>query len=91
MPPDRFVSDTNLVSEFGSYFFVLGPLLTFSILLSEIAREKELRLRQGLSVVGVSHSVFWLSWFIVGVVFNALITLILCITGLLCKFDYFYN
>lgn len=45
MPPDRFVADSNLVSEFGSYFFVLGPLLTFSILLSEIAREKELKLR----------------------------------------------
>jgi hypothetical protein len=45
MPTDRFVADSNLVSEFGAYFFVLGPLLTFSVLLSEIAREKELRLR----------------------------------------------
>lgn len=44
-PPDRFIKDTNIVSQVGSYFFCLGPLLTFSILLSEIAREKELKLR----------------------------------------------
>jgi hypothetical protein len=45
---DRLIKDTNLVSQLGSYFFVLGPLLSFTIILNEIVREKELRLRQGL-------------------------------------------
>jgi len=45
---DRLIKDTNLVSQLGSYFFVLGPLLSFTIILNEIVREKELRLWQGL-------------------------------------------
>lgn len=42
---DRFVKGTNMVSQIGAYFFVLGPLLGFTILLNELVREKELRLR----------------------------------------------
>lgn len=43
---DRFVKGSNVVSEMGAYFFLFSPLLGFSILLNEIAREKELKLRQ---------------------------------------------
>ena len=43
---DRLVKESNLVSQLGGYFFVLGPLLSFTIMLNEIVREKELRLRQ---------------------------------------------
>jgi len=42
----RMIQGLNLVSQIGAYFFVLTPLLTFTILLNEIVREKELRLRQ---------------------------------------------
>ena len=38
---DRLVKDSNLVSQLGGYFFVLGPLLSFTIILNEIVREKE--------------------------------------------------
>lgn len=46
MLTDRFMRDANIVSQIGSYFFVLSPLLSFTIVLNEIIREKELRLRQ---------------------------------------------
>jgi hypothetical protein len=85
------VSGINLVSQVGNYFFVLTPLLTFTIFLNEIVREKELRLRQGLSVVGVKHGVYWMSWFIVGVIFSAMTSAILVLSGLLCQFDIFWN
>lgn len=42
----RMINHLNLVAQVGAYFFVLTPLLTFTILLNEIVREKELRLRQ---------------------------------------------
>jgi hypothetical protein len=42
---DRVIKDVNLVAQIGGYFFVLAPLLSFTILLNEIVREKELRLR----------------------------------------------
>jgi hypothetical protein len=60
------------MGSFGAYYFTLGPLLTFMILLQEIAKEKELKLRQGLNVVGVSHVTYWISWLIVGFVLNFL-------------------
>jgi hypothetical protein len=43
---DRLQKDSNIVAQLGGYFFVLGPLLGFTILVNEIVREKELRLRQ---------------------------------------------
>lgn len=42
---DRVIKDTNIVSQLGGYFFVLGPLLSFTLILNELVREKELRLR----------------------------------------------
>lgn len=86
---DRLIMDVNLISQLGGYFFVLGPLLSFTIFLNEVVREKELKLRQGLSVVGVNHTVYWLSWIIVGLVFSVMTSLSLVISGLLCGFDYF--
>jgi len=88
---DRLIKDTNLVSQLGAYFFVLGPLLSFTIILNEIVREKELRLRQGLQVVGVGHSVYWASWTLVGLAFAGVTTVILLFTGLVCQFDVFWN
>lgn len=66
-PIDRFVLGTDIVFYFGSYASVLGPLLTFAVLLTTIAREKDQNLRKGLTVVGVSHTSFWTSWFIVAI------------------------
>jgi hypothetical protein len=45
MPPDRLTKDTNIVAQFGLYFFVLGPLFIFSSILIELSKEKELKLR----------------------------------------------
>lgn len=70
---------------------MLGPLLSFTILVNEIVREKELRLRQGLQVVGVGHSVYWLSWIIVGIIFSFLTTVVLIAMGYVCQFDVFWN
>ena len=42
----RMVNGLNLVAMIGAYFFVLTPLLSFTIMLNEVVREKELKLRQ---------------------------------------------
>ena len=41
----RMINGLNLVSQIGVYFFILTPLLTFTIILNELVREKELKLR----------------------------------------------
>ena len=78
------IQGMNVIASTGSYFFILTPLLTFTIFLNELVREKELRLRQGLSVVGVSHSVYWISWLLVGIAFSALTSFALGVMGVIC-------
>jgi hypothetical protein len=41
--------------------------------------------------VGVNHSVYWISWVVVGVVFSTLSTLVLIFAGMACQFDVFFN
>lgn len=41
----RIIQNMNLVAQVGAYFFILTPLLTFTVFLNEIVREKEMRLR----------------------------------------------
>jgi hypothetical protein len=88
---DRIIKDMNLVSQLGGYFFVLGPLLSFTIFLNEVVREKELKLRQGLQVVGVNHTVYWLSWIISGIAFSMMTAVSLIVSAMICGFDFFLN
>jgi hypothetical protein len=54
-------------------------------------REKELKLRQGLSVVGLSHSSYWLHWIITGIFFSIVVSLTTIIIGVICQFQLFFN
>ena len=45
MPPDRMNRDTNMIVMFGLYFLVMGAMFLFTTLLSDLSREKELKLR----------------------------------------------
>lgn len=87
----RFFKDANIISLVGSFYFALGPLVTFVIILTEVVKEKELKLRQGLNVVGLSHGPFWLHWLITGMFFSAITSLTTILAGLACQFDLFFN
>ena len=69
-PIDRIFKNLEVMAQFGAYYFTLGPLVTFMILLQEISREKEGKLRQGLNVVGISHFTYWCNWIIIATVLN---------------------
>ena len=60
----------SMVKMFGACYFSMGPVITLITLLSELVREKEYRLRNGLNVVGVGHNVYWLHWWVVATVIN---------------------
>ena len=45
MPADRFLSGFNVVTFTGPFYFFFTPMVTFMILLIEITKEKEQRLR----------------------------------------------
>lgn len=61
---DRSVQDLNITAFMGSYWFNFPCLLTFLAVVILMMDEKELKLRQGLNVVGVSQALYWAHWII---------------------------
>jgi len=53
--------------------------------------EKEMKLRQGLNVVGVSHTTYWIHWIIIGSILNFLQVIVQMITGYAYQFMLFKN
>jgi hypothetical protein len=87
----RIFNDADISSLVASFYIALGPIVTFVVLLTEVVREKELKLRQGLSVVGLSHGSYWLHWLITGMFFSSVVSLMSIIMGLITQFNLFYN
>jgi len=56
---------------------------------NEILREKEKRLRMGMSVMGMTHYAYWSSWFINSIIINVIMQLVLIMSGIFLDFDFF--
>lgn len=50
----RFISNLNVISQYGSFFFLIPYLISLVLEVSSLLKEKEDRLRIGLHIVGVS-------------------------------------
>jgi len=55
----------------------------------DIIREKDKKLRQGLSVMGMSHPAYWISWFISSMLINLMVTIITVGMGLSFGYPFF--
>ena len=90
-PLDRTYVNADIMPIQGPYFYTLGPMLSFMVLCQDLAREKELNLRKGLNVVGVSHAAYWLSWIIVTTLTNLLQSCMFVLQGYFWNFDMWHN
>ena len=79
----RVFNNADISSLVGTFYVSLGPIVTFVVVLTEVVREKELKLRQGLSVVGLSHLSYWLHWIITGIFFSIVVSLTTIIIGVI--------
>ena len=86
---NRFMVNYDVTSVQGPLYFFIPPMILFGMIVSEIAREKEHKLRFGLIVTGVSHWEFWLSWFLVAFCIVFLSSNIQIFAGYACDFDFF--
>jgi ABC-2 family transporter protein len=59
------------------------------IIYDEMVREKMNKLRIGLMAIGCSNFAFWLSWWITGMIFSAVMTVLMYITGFLFSIPFF--
>lgn len=85
VPVDRMFNAMDVTGMYGSYILNISPMLLFMFILQELGREKELRLRQGLNTVGVSHFAYWLSKFIAASILNFMQVMILMASAYLTK------
>ena len=63
----RYMRNVDITSTNGTFFFMLIFLITNN----EILSEKEKKLRQGVNVMGMSHSAYWTSWLLTELVMIA--------------------
>jgi len=59
---------TNLGSTFAAVFFglvfVFAFVITVVVVVRSVAEERELRLREGMRIMGLSERAYWASWFV---------------------------
>lgn len=66
-------------------------LFPFVMQMSEVANDKETRIRQTLQAIGMLDSAYWISWHLFHCVTSALIALSITVVGLLFGFELFVN
>lgn len=70
---------------------MITPLFVFLFIQNEIVREKEYRLRQGLNIFGASHTAYWISWFIIAVLYSLICSITSFLAGFAFRFGFFVD
>jgi ABC-type multidrug transport system ATPase subunit len=85
----RFFAGYDEISGFGAFYFFIPYMISFIVTITEITREKEKRLRQGLSVMGMTASTYWISWAITTSIICGMVTLSSIFSAYACGFEMF--
>ena len=86
---NRFNQNYDVVGQYGAFYFFVPYMVGFIMLIGELLKEKTKKLRQGLVVMGMTSTSYWLSWFTVSIALNGMITASLILAGLIFKFEFF--
>ncbi|XP_059141165.1 cholesterol transporter ABCA5-like [Physella acuta] len=62
MDKDRFNPDTSYIQTLSSIYFVFSFSILANFLAVNIVAEKEKKIKEGMLMMGLRTSVFWLSW-----------------------------
>ena len=87
----RFFDGTSVVNNFGGPFFFLIPITLYIITLIDVVKEKQLKLRKSLLIIGLKNSAFWTSWLLISVIFSASIILLFLGLVYLLQWELFIN
>lgn len=85
------VSSESQEAANAAVFLFCGITFQFVMMLYNIVSEKDLKLRQGLKVMGLKDSIYWLSWALTGLVIAFISTIILMATGYAVHLEFFWN
>jgi hypothetical protein len=86
-----YVANKDSIWFFGGVLLFLPIMLLFVTTLINIVREKSLRLRESMEIMGMSNSAYWISLFVGSALVVGIQTLVLCLLGMAFQFTFFLN
>ncbi|KAJ8764040.1 hypothetical protein K2173_004931 [Erythroxylum novogranatense] len=78
-----------LLSVIGPPFFLAFAMFGFVLQMGSLVAEKELKLRQAMSMMGLYDSAYWLSWITWEGMIVLISSLLLVLFGIMFRFDFF--
>ena len=88
---NKVFKDYDTTSDNGAVWMFLPISIAFMLLSSELMREKERKLRIGLSLFGVDSFAYYLSWILFSVIFSAGYSGLLNAIGWICELELYLN
>ncbi|XP_059638775.1 ABC transporter A family member 2-like [Cornus florida] len=79
----------SAVGSVGPTFFLAIAMFGFVFQISSLIAEKELKLRQAMTVMGLYDTAYWLSWLTWEGIITFLSSLITVLFGMMFQFDFF--
>lgn len=88
--PPNSVND-SIVQQLGPVFFFCAAMVVFINILNTIVAEKEQRLRHAMEVMGLTPTIYWLSYFVTYMLEILVSSLVTVVFGLAFGFQAFRN
>ncbi|CAI7736838.1 unnamed protein product [Closterium sp. NIES-54] len=85
------ISAFSAVGSAGATFLFAAAMFSFVTQASNLVTERELKLRQAMSTMGLMDSVFWLTWFLWEVLLAIISCIFLVCFGMMFQFDFFLH
>ncbi|KFK27923.1 hypothetical protein AALP_AA8G447600 [Arabis alpina] len=83
------VVTSSVFSLMGPVFFLAFSMFGFVLQLGSLVTEKELKLRQAMTMMGVFDTAYWLSWLTWEGILTFVSSLFLVLFGMMFQFDFF--
>lgn len=81
----------STIAQAGPTFFLAIAMFGFVFQISALVTEKELKLRQAMSIMGLYESAYWLSWLTWEAFVTLLSALLTVLFGMMFQFDFFVH
>ncbi|KAG9459221.1 hypothetical protein H6P81_003729 [Aristolochia fimbriata] len=85
------VETFSAVGTAGPTFFLAIAMFGFVFQISSLVTEKELKLRQAMSIMGLYESAYWLSWLTWETCLALISSLLSVLFGMMFQFDFFLH
>ncbi|KAK6924975.1 ABC transporter-like, ATP-binding domain [Dillenia turbinata] len=85
------VETFSAMATIGPTFFLAIAMFGFVLQMSSLTTEKELKLRQAMTIMGLYDSAYWFSWLTWEGIITLLSSLFIVLFGMMFQFDFFLN